>query len=149
MKGWLVGAVLAAGTAAVWSTHAAAQRHTPITVTRLYTGSDGLTHAEEMDVRLTPWGTLGGIERSDAIAVSGLQFERSAPTRANDWHTASRRQYVITLRGKGEIELTGGRKILLEPGRILLAEDTTGKGHLTRTVGGEDWIAVVVPRTGN
>jgi hypothetical protein len=148
MKRWLVGGILAAS-AAVWSTHAVAQRRTEITVTRLYTGADGLTHAEEKDVKLTPWGMLGGIERSDAIAVGGLQFERSSPTRSNDWHTASRRQYVITLHGKGEIELTGGRKILLEPGRILLAEDTTGKGHLTRTVGGEDWIAVVVPKTGD
>jgi len=149
MTRWWLGGVLAAGAAAVWTTHAAAQRRTPISVTRLYTGSDGLTHAEEMDVKLAPWGKLGVQERSDTITVSGLQFERSSPARADDWHTASRRQYVITVSGKAEIGLTGGRKILLEPGRILLAEDTTGKGHLTRTVGGEDWIAVVVPKTGD
>lgn len=147
MRKWLLAAVLLSCGALFWVTRAAAQRPTPITVTRLFTGPDGLTHAEEIDVKLTPWGTLGGIERSDAIAVSALQFERSSPDRTNDWHTASRRQYVITLRGRGEIELTDGRKIRLEPGRILLAEDTTGRGHLTRTIGGEDWIAVVAPKS--
>jgi hypothetical protein len=63
----------------------------------------------------------------------------------SDWHTAPRRQYVITLSGRGEIELAGGKKIALEPGHIELAEDLTGKGHITRVVGTEDRVTIALP----
>jgi hypothetical protein len=36
----------------------------------------------------------------------------------------------------------------LEPGRIVLAEDLTGKGHITRTLGKEDWAFLLVPLDG-
>src|SRR5256886_9663951 len=48
----------------------------------------------------------------------------------SDWHTAPRRQYVITLSGQGELEVAGGKKIPVGPGHIELVEDTTGKGHI-------------------
>ena len=51
---------------------------------------------------------------------------------------------MITLSGKGEVELADGKKISLEPGRLLLGEDLTGKGHLTRTAGASDWVSVHV-----
>jgi hypothetical protein len=63
----------------------------------------------------------------------------------NDWHNASQtpgwHQYVMTLSGRGEIELSDGKKISLERGRLVLAEDMTGKGHITRAVGSEDWVS--------
>ena len=62
-----------------------------------------------------------------------------------DWHTAPQRQYVITLSGRGEIEVAGGKKIALEPGHIELAEDLTGKGHITRAIGSEDRVTLWLP----
>jgi quercetin dioxygenase-like cupin family protein len=62
-----------------------------------------------------------------------------------DWHTAPRRQYVITLSGRGEVELVDGTKIPLGPGSIDLAEDLTGKGHITRVVGNEDRVTIAIP----
>lgn len=49
---------------------------------------------------------------------------------------APRRQFVITLSGCGEIECGDGSRRRFGPGDILLAEDTTGQGHITREVGG-------------
>jgi hypothetical protein len=118
-----------------------AQGRTPIVVTRIFTGPDGQTHAEQVDVKLTG----GATELSDMVKVSGLQFRRQAPNYFQDWHPAPRRQYVITLSGRGEIELTGGRKIPLGPGHILLAEDVKGKGHISRGVGNEDRISLFIP----
>jgi len=134
---------------AVCSAHyVAAQRHTPVTVTRLFTGSDGQTHAEEVDLKLNPSSVLDGGERSERIKVTALQIIRFPPGHMNDWHTAAStplgRQYVITISGRGEVEVAGGQKVLLEPGRILLGDDTTGKGHITRTFGSEDWVSVHV-----
>jgi hypothetical protein len=127
----------------IWSTHSdkdlvVAQR-SPI-VTRLYTGPDGQTHAEEMNVIPMPGG---GSQQSEIGKATGLRFGRSSPG-VNDWHNAPRRQYVITLSGRGEVELVGGKKIPLEPGSIVLAEDLTGKGHITRNLGPEDRISLYV-----
>jgi hypothetical protein len=52
---------------------------------------------------------------------------------------------VITLSGRGEIEVAGGRKISMGPGHINLIEDLTGKGHTTRVVGTEDRVTVTIP----
>ena len=132
----------------VWNVHTThdvvtAQRRTSVVVTRLYTGPDGQTHAEERHVKLTPGGDLG--ELSEMIKVTGLQFRRTPPSYSFDWHPAPRRQYVITLSGRGEIELAGGKKIPVGPGHILLAEDVTGKGHIARGVGTEDRISLFIP----
>jgi hypothetical protein len=120
-----------------------AQKRTPIAVTRIYTGPDGQTHAEQIDVKLAPGGGSG--ELSEMAKVTGLQFRRQAPNYFQDWHPAPRRQYVITLSGRGEIELDGGKKVALGPGHILLAEDVTGKGHISRGVGSEDRISLFIP----
>jgi hypothetical protein len=120
-----------------------AQKRTPIIVTRIYTGPDGRTHAEQVDVKLAPGGGSG--ELSEMAKATGLQFRRQAPNYFQDWHPAPRRQYVITLSGRGEIELDGGKKIPLGPGHILLAEDVTGKGHISRGVGTEDRISLFIP----
>jgi hypothetical protein len=135
-------------TLVVWNARAdhdvvVAQRRAPIVVTRIYTGPDGQTHAEQVDVKLTPGGSSG--ELSEMAKVTGLQFRRQAPNYFQDWHPAPRRQYVITLSGRGEIELAGGKKIPLGPGHILLAEDVTGKGHISRGVGTEDRISLFIP----
>src|SRR5688500_1047535 len=75
-----------------------AQKRTPIKVTRIFTGADGQTHSEELDVKLAP----GSSELSEMIKVTGLQFRRTPPNYFVDWHPAPQRQYVITLSGRGE-----------------------------------------------
>jgi len=135
---------------AVWNAHdqgiVLSQQRSPITVIRLYTGPDGQTHSEEMDVKLMPSALQDGTARSD-VKVTNMRFVRWPPGHVNEWHNASEfggRQYVITVSGRGEVELADGKKTSLEPGRVLLAEDLTGKGHLTRTAGADDWVSVHV-----
>ena len=137
---WSIAAVLFAPMAAAQT--GGAQKHRPVMVTRLYTGPDGQTHAEEIEAKFTPGATNDVFK---LMGVSGAELHRAAPGTVNDWHNAPRRQYVITLSGRGEIELTGGKKIALEPGHIELAEDTTGKGHITRVVGTEDRVTLQLP----
>lgn len=113
-----------------------------VSITRLYTGPDGQTHAEEMEAKFVPGGAN---DIYKLMAISGAELHRAPAGRVSDWHTAPRRQYVITLSGRGEIELAGGKKIALEPGHIELAEDLTGKGHITRVVGTEDRVTIALP----
>jgi hypothetical protein len=112
-------------------------------VTRIFTGPDGQTHAEEINVNLASGAS--GAELSEVVKVTGLQFRRTPPNYFLDWHPAPQRQYVITLSGRGEVELVGGKRIPLDPGHILLAEDVTGKGHISRGVGTEDRISLFIP----
>src|SRR5881227_3419446 len=132
-----------AGSLGVFALISTAQtKHKPVIVTRLYTGPDGQTHAEEIEAKFAPGAT------NDVFAlmkISGAELRRASPGAVNDWHNAPRRQYVITLSGRGEIELAGGKKIALEPGHIELAEDLTGKGHITRVVGTEDRVTIALP----
>ena len=113
-------------------------------MTRLYTGTDGQTHAEEMEAKFT---ASGRNEVFKLLATRGAELHRAAPGSVIDWHTAPRRQYVITLTGHGELELAGGQKIPVGPGHIELVEDTTGKGHITRVTGNEDRITLQLPVT--
>jgi quercetin dioxygenase-like cupin family protein len=115
-----------------------AQTRKPIMMTRIYTGPDGQSHAEEMEMKLNGNAT-------EMIKATGVEFSRRPPGGSNEWHTGPRRQFVITLSGQGEIEVAGGKKVAVGPGHINLIEDTTGKGHITRNLGTEDRIAITIP----
>ena len=115
-----------------------AQTRKPIMMTRIYTGPDGQSHAEEIEMKLSGNAT-------EMIKATGVEFSRRPPGSTNEWHVGPRRQFVITLSGRGEIEVAGGKKIAVGPGHINLIEDTTGKGHITRNLGPEDRIAITIP----
>ena len=139
----LVGSMIMMWTAGDDRIVALSQQRTPVTLTRIYTGPDGQTHAEQIDVALAP-NLLYGREQSETVKAASSYFVRSPSGLVQDWHPANARRYVITLSGRGEVELGGGQRIPLEPGRVLLAEDLTGKGHITRNVGNADWTALFV-----
>ena len=115
-----------------------AQARPSVMMTRLYTGADGQSHAEDIEIPLT-----GGV--SEMMKATGVQVRRAPAGRFSDWHVGPRRQLIITLSGRGEIEVAGGKKISLEPGHIELIEDLTGKGHTTRAVGPEDRVSIAIP----
>src|SRR5439155_16906995 len=81
------------------------------------------------------------------MMTTGAELHRAPAGRVSDWHTAPRRQYVITLSGHGELEVAGGKKIAVGPGHIELVEDTTGKGHITRVTGTEERVTLQLPLT--
>lgn len=124
----------------------AAQTSKPVKIHRFFTGPDGLTHAEEIDVKFESGDGGNGLYKF--LLNSNAVLRRSPPGRENDWHTASRRQYIVTLSGHAELVLSGGQTLKVGPGDIELAEDTTGKGHITRTVGNEDRISIAIPVSG-
>lgn len=102
---------------------------------RIYTGDDGQSHFEDVDIDLTEMG-LGG-RLSDLWPGKGVQFREVGGDYNLDWHTAPRRQLVVNLTGSVEVEVADGTVRRMGPGSILLAEDLTGQGHLSRNVDGE------------
>jgi hypothetical protein len=116
-----------------------------LTYLRIYAGPDGESHFEEVEVPTT--GTSGGGQSdiSDLIPATGVIFRRSPATQYVDWHHAPRRQFVITLAGEAEVEASDGEVRRITPGTVMLADDTWGKGHITRGVGTEDRLSLFVP----
>jgi hypothetical protein len=138
MLGWIPTLAMVTSTRWITRDSVSAQGNTPVKVTRLYTGSDGKTKVEELQIPLKPRD--GGSDISGSVALTTLEVRRTNQKYFLDWHPASRRQLVVTLSGESEVELEGGRKIRLGPGHILLAEDTTGQEHISRAVGSKDRI---------
>ncbi len=114
-------------------------------VTRIYPGNDGESHFEDVDVPLENF--RGGVlKRSKPLKASGMTFGVFEGALKENWHTASRKQCIIILSGEVELGVSDGQKRSFGPGRVLLLEDTTGKGHTTHSVDGklreEVWVAL-------
>lgn len=63
----------------------------------------------------------------------------------NTPHPAPRRQYVITLKGKLKFQVTNGETFIIEPGIILIANDTKGIGHTWEILEGNEWERIYIP----
>jgi hypothetical protein len=106
---------------------------------RLYTGDDGQSHMEDLDME------KGEFALSKMHEATGLAFRRQESGYFSDWHNAPRRQFIITLSGGVEIGLGDGTIKRLGPGDVMLADDLTGKGHTTRAVGDGPRYSVAIP----
>jgi quercetin dioxygenase-like cupin family protein len=117
------------------------------TIIRVYTGDDGRSHLEELPLALRPFVDTEGAygEGTPLQNATGITFRLSPPGYLLNWHCAPRRQYTITLSGEAEIEVGDGTVKRIGPGDVILAEDLTGQGHITRGVGDQPRLSVVVP----
>ncbi len=104
-------------------------------VVRIYTGPDNQSHFEDLEVPLKDGGKIGFM--SERIQATGIVFRETAGDYNYDFHTAPRRQYVVNLEGEVEIEVGDGTRRTLRSGDVLLAEDLTGQGHISRAVAGK------------
>jgi quercetin dioxygenase-like cupin family protein len=127
------------------ASYAAAQREPATTLTRLYTGADGRSHAEDSTIAWRPAKLHAALMESEPVKATGAQFLRWPRGFVWAGHPASKRQYVIIISGRGEVDVVGGNKVQLAPGRVLLAEDVTGEGHTTRVGADEDLVMLLVP----
>ncbi len=111
-------------------------------VVRIYTGDDGETHFEDLEL---PYEAIADAQVTAMSGASGVQFRKTPSGSFSDWHRAPRRQYVITLQGQMEVGIGDGAKRLFKPGDVLLADDLTGRGHTTEAVGGGARVSVSIP----
>jgi len=105
-------------------------------ITRIYTGDDFESHFEDIEVPLEDHG--GGIGAISKLEdATGVLFRETRGDYDFDFHNAPRRQYVINLDAAVEIEVGDGSKRVIGAGEILLAEDLTGRGHISRSADGK------------
>jgi len=108
-----------------------AQGRKPTVMKRIYTGTDGLSHVEDIELNTN---TL--LEK-----VSSVEVRVNQPGRFSDWHVGPQRQYIINLSGAGQLEVAEG-KVDLPPGSMEYIDDLTGKGHTTRVMGDQERVSI-------
>jgi quercetin dioxygenase-like cupin family protein len=135
----MVVALLALAVAGAFTFHARDVAADPPThtlkVVRLYTGPDNKSHFQDIEIPLKDGGKIGFL--SEKMKATGVVFRITSGEYNYDFHPAPRRQYVVNLEGEVEIEVGDGTRRILRTGDILLAEDTTGQGHISRAVAGK------------
>ena len=134
---WLVAGIVIGGYAIAWNSNAgrdlvgAQGTYKPPVMKRIYTGTDGLSHVEDipLDANLL-------MEK-----VTGVKVNVAEPGNFIDWHPGGGRQYIINLTAGGQVQVAEG-KVDLAPGSIEYIDDLTGKGHTTANVSKERRVSI-------
>jgi len=112
--------------------------------TRIFSDAKGESHMQEVELGMK--STDHASMMSEMFAAKGVTFrETRSGEYLIDWHNAPRRQFVVNLTGEVEIEVSDGVVRRFGPGSILLAEDLTGKGHISRGVGTGTRYTLFIP----
>jgi hypothetical protein len=109
-----------------------------VNCTRFYTDDKGETHLEDISVDLAEVDfapPAAPLLMSRPIATQNLLFCEVPDNWDGSWHPSPARQYFVSMSGTLEIEVSDGAVRQFHPGDLALVEDTSGKGHATRTVG--------------
>lgn len=108
---------------------------------RLYADETGESHFEEVELptsELRSPVSPAVFQATEALPLKGGAFRRVLKENpGEDAHVAPRRQFLVMLRGRIEVETSLGEVRSFGAGDVLLVEDTTGRGHLTRNIGTE------------
>lgn len=103
---------------------------------RIFADAMGETHMREVEFTLVPRQVFKDnlpLRLSETLVASGCSFCRvPAGMREVGWHNPPRRKLVIWLTGEVEFETSDGDVRRLAAGSVVFAEDTTGKGHISR-----------------
>ena len=100
----------------------------------LYCDANGESHWRDVEVQ---WVEERNFSKLSArLPATGIIFRETSGDYDLDWHPAPRRQYIINLEGSVAITASDGECRVIGAGEVLLVEDTTGKGHLSKAVAG-------------
>ena len=120
----------------------------PLAYVRVQTDSQGESHFADSEIPLdlkdfAP--PAAPLSVSSGQAASEVLFLSLPGGWVGDWHPTPRLQYLISLSGEIDFEVSDGEVRRFPSGSIILLEDTSGKGHVARVVGEETVRLVAVP----
>ena len=129
-------------------TQALPSKITKVTYHRIYADAQGGSHFDTVTVEQS---LAKGAPPAAPFYVSQdgpaskHRFYTFQPGWIGDWHPCPTRQFLALMSGAVEMETTDGTKRRFKPGDLVLLEDTTGKGHVTRNIGDGYASYLVVP----
>ncbi len=113
---------------------------------RIYSDTEGVTHFEDGRVELRSAGEIGRL--SDVIGPAKIIFRSTGADYDYDWHPTPARQFVVVVTGAIEIQVGDGETRVVGAGTTLFLEDTEGRGHRTRNVGGVPRYSIFIQTDG-
>jgi len=99
-------------------------------VVRIFTRESG---ESAIEVRRVPM-TGDARPASKTFQCSSIFFRETPEGHVQEYHNAPRRQLIFLTSGILELEASDGRRLVCRPGDLIFAEDTAGKGHVTRSL---------------
>jgi hypothetical protein len=108
----------------------------PVTYLRLYVDDDGESHFEQRAFGGASDTTVAGQGLLDEGEASRYRLRLVPPGWVRDWGPSKERTLAAYLSGEGTVEASDGDRRRVGPGVMLLAEDTTGRGHRAQVAGG-------------
>lgn len=109
----------------------------------LYEDENGISHFRDIEIE---WVEERHFSKLSArLPAAGIIFRETSGDYNLDWHPAPRRQYIINLDAGVEITASDGERRIIGAGEVLLVEDVTGKGHLSKAIGGKMRRSIFVP----
>jgi hypothetical protein len=109
----------------------------------LYADDSGESHFRDVEVEWAQEGPGGRLSKRHA--ATGVIFRQTAGDYDLDWHPAPRRQYIVNLDAGVQITASDGETRTIGAGEVLLVEDTSGKGHLSKAVSGQIRHSIFIP----
>ena len=109
--------------------------------TRIFADEEGETHFKDVEIQLEsvdyapPAPPFNLSSFNPAIQYA---FAVAPPGWFGDWHPTPNRQFIFYLSGEVEVQVSDGEVRRFKAGSIVLVEDTTGKGHMSRVVSSEE-----------
>ena len=110
---------------------------------RLYADKNGESHFQDVEIEYAETTRAGRL--SKRMPATGIIFREVQPDYDLDWHPAPRRQYIINLDAGVRITASDGESRVIGAGEVILVEDTTGRGHLSKAVDGRLRHCIFVP----
>ena len=105
--------------------------HAPFMMQRIYAGTDGLSHVENIELDA----------QSVMEEVTGMSVRVSQPGSFADWHVGPGRRYIINLTGGGQLEV-GGRQSRFARRGDRIHRRSHRRGHTTAHVGDAPRVSI-------
>lgn len=115
-------------------------------ITRFHATADGGSRFQDLEIpinqeRPDSFGFV--LRQSNAWPSPNIRFVRLPAELDQGWHHAPARQIVAVLAGEIEVGTSDGEKRRCSTGQLFIADDLTGKGHLTKVISGPAYVMFV------
>ena len=115
-------------------------------ITRFYTTDDGGSRFQEIEVPVNqPYADefSNTYHLSNPFNSPSVRLVEFPAGMKQGWHNVPSRQMVMVLRGALEVVTTDNQTRRWGAGEVFVADDVTGKGHLTEVVEGPARVAFI------
>ncbi len=115
--------------------------------TRIYCDVDSVSHFEDVYVEVTPVDfapPAPPLNLANPLEAEHAVLCEFPAQWFGDWHRPPHRQFYFQMSGELEVQVGDGEIRRFSAGSLVLLDDISGKGHLTRVVGNTGVEAVFV-----